>query len=293
MDREEIIGFGSAIGGHLVLAAVLIFGLFTVQNPPLKPAAIAVSLVGEEEVSTAPDAVSEAPAPSAEVQQSELESAPPPAPSPDIIVLERPVPQPVEKPVAKLTKREVPKIDPRATQKITQKTVQKPVQQTQQKQTKISKPAQSSSKAINPQKNPGFGSSFEDMINDTSKASKANGRGTATNAGTTATKTATQVKQAVNVSLKNEITPFFKRCAPSGVDVNLIYTSVTLNISATGTLVGTSNVSQRGVNESNQSQAALHRDCVLKALRAASPYQNLPADAHDVWKNWPMEFSTR
>jgi hypothetical protein len=42
---------------------------------------------------------------------------------------------------------------------------------------------------------------------------------------------------------------------------------------------------QVGVNDSNQPQAGPLKDCILQAVRAASPYEGLDSEYYDVWKN--------
>jgi hypothetical protein len=41
---------------------------------------------------------------------------------------------------------------------------------------------------------------------------------------------------------------------------------------------------QTGTNESNQPQAGPLKDCILQAVRAASPYNGLDPEYYDVWK---------
>jgi periplasmic protein TonB len=267
MDRAEKLGLGTAVGGHILLLGAMLLGLLFANKPMPKTAPITVSLVGEvAPISTAPDAIQEEPAPAAPAEQ-EAPADPPPAP--EVMQLEKPVERQVPTPLQ-------PTITKPQPLRVVQKTPVKPV----------AKPA--SGRGTTPAKAGSFSDSFERAING---ANKTGGQGKAV--GTPAAKTASQVRSAVTVSLRNEISPFFKRCAPSGIDVDQILTSVTLSIAANGGLISVGSVRQSGVNESNSPQASLHKDCVLKAVRAASPYQNLPADSYDVWKNWPMEFRTR
>jgi periplasmic protein TonB len=273
MDRAEKIGLGSAVGGHALLLAAFYLGLFSAAKELQNPAPIAVTLVGEiAPVSSAPDAISEEPAPS-----SAGEPADPP-PAPDVMQIERPTERPVPTPLQPAITKPLPA-------QVAQKTPVTPVTPTKT----VSRPTPAANGTGKVPAKPGsFSDSFEKTI---AGAGKVNGQGKAI--GTPAAKTASQVRSAVTVSLRNEISPFFKRCAPSGIDVDQILTSVTLSIGANGSLLSVGNIRQSGINESNAPQASLHKDCVLKAVRAASPYQNLPADSYDVWKNWPMEFKTR
>lgn len=278
MDRAEKLGLGTAVSGHVALLGAMFLGLLFTHKQAPKPEPITVSLVGEiAPVSTAPDAIQEEPAPAAAAQASAPADPPP---TPEIMQIERPVEMPIPTPVqADVTK-------PRPVS-VAQKTPVKAITPTKPVPKSASKPA-TAGRGTAPATPGSFSDSFERAING---ANKTGGQGKAV--GTPAAKTASQVRSAVTVSLRNEISPFFKRCAPSGIDVDQILTSVTLSIGPTGGLLSVGNVRQSGVNESNSPQAGLHKDCVLKAVRAASPFQNLPADNYDVWKNWPMEFRTR
>jgi periplasmic protein TonB len=274
MDRAEKIGLSSAIGGHALLLAAFYLGLLGAVKELQKPAPITVSLVGEvAPVSSAPDAIQEEPAPAAPAAQ---ESPADPPPSSEIMQVERPVERQVPNPLPTAISKPQPA-------KVAQKN---PTKQSAPAKT-LSRPA-TSGRGQTPGRPGSFSDSFEKSIAGVGKNS---GQGKAV--GTPAAKTASQIRSAVTVSLRNEISPYFKRCAPTGVDVDQILTSVTLNIAANGSLTGVSNIRQSGVNESNSPQAGLHKDCVIKAARAASPFQNLPADSYDLWKNWPMEFRTR
>ncbi len=274
MDRAEKIGLGSAIGGHVVLIGAFYLGLLGVAKELQKPEPISVSLVGEvAPVSSAPDAIQEEPAPAAPAAQ-DFPADPPPVPEAT----------PIEKPVERQVPRPLPVATPKPQPaKVAQKT---PAKQPAPAKA-ASKPATSGT-GRTPARPGSFSDSFEKSI---AGVGKTGGQGKAV--GTPAAKTAAQVRSAVTVSLRNEISPYFRRCAPTGVDVDQILTSVTLNISTSGALTGVSNIRQSGVNESNSPQAGLHKECVIKAARAASPFQNLPADSYDLWKNWPMEFRTR
>ena len=66
MDQTDKMGLGVAVGGHILLLGAMMLGLFMSTERLKKPEPIAVSLVGEvAEVSTAPDAIQEEPAPPA------------------------------------------------------------------------------------------------------------------------------------------------------------------------------------------------------------------------------------
>ncbi|MFY8076059.1 MAG: hypothetical protein ACOVNK_10260 [Sphingorhabdus lacus] len=265
MDRAEKLGLGAAVGGHVVLLGAMALGLMMSAEPVTKPEAISVSLVGEiADVSTAPDAIQEESAPPAPAEAEPAE--PPPSPA---MQIERPVEKPQAKPVPKPLPRETPPPAKVATKKVAVK----------QPPAKTSTAAAKSGKGTTPAKPGGLSKSFEDSIN---AIGKAPGAGKAV--GTPAAKTASEVRRSVSVSLASQIRSRVRACAPSGVEINKIETFVTLNLEPSGRLTSVRFDKQVGVNDSNQPQAAPLKDCILQAVRAASPFEGLDPEYHDVWK---------
>jgi protein TonB len=265
MDRTEILGFGAAVGGHALLLGVFALGLMASAKTAPKPESISVSLVGEiADVSSAPDAIQEESAPPAADETAPAE--PPPAPTP-VMKVEKPQPKPVPKPAK-------PETAPTVT-----KAAAKPVKTAAAAPPKTVKAPTVSGKGTTPAKPGGLSRSFEDSINNIGKAP---GAGKAV--GTPATKTATEVRRSVGVSIAGQIRGRVRACAPTGVDINKIETFVTLSLEPSGRLAAVRFDRQTGINESNQPQAGLLKDCILQAVRAASPYNGLDPEYHDVWK---------
>lgn len=287
MDREEQIGLGAAVGGHALLFIGMALGLFMAADRIVEPKPMAVTIVGEDAVSMAPDPVQEeasAPAP-APAEYTEPEPA-----EPEARPVVQPEPLPVPKPVVKET--------PRPVAKPVTKTVAKPVTKPVTKPTpapvkKATAPATQPRTAQKPATKAARGQAgLGDIVNAVGKdAQKKTGAGT--KSGTPATMTSTQVAAAVSVSLRGEIEPLFKRCAPSGVDVSELVTLVTLKIGKDKGLTDVVFNSQSGVNASNRPQAPLHKDCAIRAARAASPFKSLPDEGYAQWASWPMKFKTR
>jgi len=265
MDRAEKLGLGAAIGGHVVLLGAMALGLMMSNDRVKKPEAISVSLVGEiAEVSTAPDAIQEESAPPAPAEAEPAE--PPPSPA---MQIERPVEKPQAKPVAKPLTRDTPPPAKTAPKKVAVK----------QPPAKTNTAPAKSGKGTTPAKPGGLSKSFEDSIN---AIGKAPGAGKAV--GTPAAKSAAEVRRSVSVSLASQIRSRVRACAPSGVEINKIETFVTLNLEPSGRLTSVRFDKQVGVNDSNQPQAAPLKDCILQAVRAASPFEGLDPEYHDVWK---------
>jgi outer membrane biosynthesis protein TonB len=269
MDRAEILGFGAAVGGHAVLLGIFALGLMVSAKSASKQESIPVSLVGEiADVSSAPDAIQEESAPPASGETAPAE--PPPAPTP-VMKIEKPVEKPQTKPLPKPAK---PETAPTVT-----KAAAKPVKTAAATPPKTAKPATATGKGTTPAKPGGLSRSFEDSINNIGKAP---GAGKAV--GTPATKTAPEVRRSVGVSIAGQIRSRVRACAPSGVDINKIETFVTLSLDISGKLTSVRFDRQTGTNESNQPQAGPLKDCILQAVRAASPYNGLDPEYYDVWK---------
>lgn len=265
MDRAEILGFGAAVGGHALLLGLFALGLMASAQSAPKPQSISVSLVGEiADVSSAPDAIQEESAPPASGETAPAE--PPPAPTP-VMKIEKPQTKPVPKPVKAETAPAVAKA-----------TV-KPIKTAAAAPPKTTKATPASGKGTTPAKPGGLSRSFEDSINNIGKAP---GAGKA--AGTPATKTASEVRRSVGVSIAGQIRSRVRACAPTGIDINKIETFVTLSLDISGKLTSVRFDRQTGTNESNQPQAGPLKDCILQAVRAASPYDGLDPEYYDVWK---------
>ena len=263
MDRVEKVGLGAAIGGHVILLGAFGLGLLASADTIKKQESISVSLVGEiADVSTAPDAIQEESAPPAAGDTAPSE--PPPAPTP-VMQIEKPVAKPLQKPAKPDTAPPVAKL---AAKKEPVKNAATPP-----------KTAATSGKGATPAKPGGLSRSFEDSI---SNIGKAPGAGKAV--GTPAAKTATEVRRSVGISIAGQIRSRVRACAPSGIDINKIETFVTLSLEPSGKLTSVRFDKQVGVTDSNQPQAGPLKDCILQAVRAASPYDGLDPEYHDVWK---------
>jgi periplasmic protein TonB len=265
MDRAEKLGLGVAVGGHALLLSAFALGLLASAKTAPKQGSISVSLVGEiADVSTAPDAIQEDSAPPAPGDTAPAE--PPPAPTP-IMQIAKPAEKPQVKPVSKPVK-------PATAPPITKVAVKKePVKQPPAKAAAVS------GKGTTPAKPGGLSRSFLDSIDNIGKAP---GAGKAD--GTPAAKTAAEVRRSVGISIAGQIRSRVRACAPSGIDINKIETFVTLNLEPTGKLTSVRFDKQVGLNDSNQPQAGPLKDCILQAVRAASPYSGLDPEYYDVWK---------
>ena len=284
MDRAEKLGLGAAVGGHGLLLGAFALGLLAAADTAPKQEAISVSLVGEvADVSSAPDAIQEESAPPAPGDTAPAE--PPPAPT-AAMQIERPLEKPQAKPILQPAK---PNTAPPVTKVAAKK---EPVKQPPAKATpvktaaaaaRISKAAAASGKGTTPAKPGGLSRSFEDSI---SNIGKAPGAGKAV--GTPAAKSAAEVKRSVTALLGPQIQRRVEACSPTGIELNKIITTVTLNLDPSGRLVTVSYGGQTGITDSNRPQADPLKQCILQAVRAASPFSNLDPEYYDVWKTHAM-----
>ena len=103
-------------------------------------------------------------------------------------------------------------------------------------------------------------------------------------------KSAGQVRGEVNINLARQIKPFTRGCTPSGVDVKLIRTRVVFTIARNGKLTGITSARQSRINDNNRLQAEPLKNCILNAIKSASPYNGLDPDYFNVWKTHTMTF---
>lgn len=274
MDRAERIGLGTAIGGHALLLGAFALGAFFTADRITKPQPISVSLVGEvADVSTAPDPVLEEPAPAESVAE--------PAPA-------EPEPTPVMK-VEKVPDKPLPKAVDKPTPKPAPKPTPKPVEKKVAAQPKATPKQTAQPKQSAPKP---FSKSFEDAVRGVGSNPKPT-QGTSPKQGTVARKAGAEVRREVNARLGPQIQERVRRCAPTGLEVDQIITSVALELEPSGRLSNVTFKGQTGLTETNRPQAEPLRDCILRSIRAASPFSGLDPEYHDVWKNHAMRIKGR
>jgi periplasmic protein TonB len=262
MDQAEKVGLGAALGGHALLLALLLVGLFQAVRGPMgsdgggSGDGIEVEIISEGMA---------APEPAPALVEEMVEPAPEPEVLPDTVVDALPAPKPL----------------PKAQQKPV--TVKKTVVKQPVKQTKTGT---------------GRGGN-SDFLRDMDKKLGGAGGGTGTQTkkgpgeGTgegKSIKTAGQITKEVNAVLGPKILRYIRQCAPSGPDVNRIITSVTINLTAGGGISSLTGISQRGITDTNRPQALPMERCVTGAIRKAAPFTELDPKDYDGWKVHRMSF---
>ena len=268
MDQSEKVGLGAALGGHALLLALLVFGLVRAAVPTGSDGGgsgdgIAVEIVSEGAAAAAPE-----PAPSVVEEVEET-----PAPVDETVV----DPEPILNPVQKVQPKPVQPVKPKARSQPQPTPVQKTVKTTTGR---------------------GSGKSdFEKEMDKKMGGLGGGGTGNATQKGKgegsgkgESIKTAGQITKEVNAVLGPKILRFIRQCAPSGVDVNRIITTVTINLSPNGGIASLTGVSQRGITDNNRPQTQPMERCVTGAIRKAAPFTELNAKDYDGWKTHRMSF---
>jgi outer membrane biosynthesis protein TonB len=91
--------------------------------------------------------------------------------------------------------------------------------------------------------------------------------------------------------VRRQLKPHWR--SPTGADSELLRTVVEVRLARDGTIIGEPRViSQTGVNDSNRSQAALHKERAIRAIELAAPFQ-LPPEFYDAWKVIKPAFDKR
>jgi hypothetical protein len=258
MDRSERIGFGVSATGHLLLVAVLAFGLFHWSVPsPVAPPSMEVALTDKialdsraashEEVQTAQ---------AEELGASEPDAAPP----------EQAVKQPEPKPVATPDKAQDAKPDKA-----------KP-----KSKAELAKAMQDLAKA---DKTKPRASLLGDALKGLDAPAKSDSTSTAASGNAPLSP---EAARALRAEITRQLKPFWR--APTGVDADKLITVLTWRLNQDGSLAsGPTLVKQDGKTVSNFPQQQLHVEAAIRAVRAAAPFR-LPPDLYDSWK-YIKEFS--
>lgn len=270
LDQSEKVGLGAAVGGHVLLLALLVFGLFQAARPSGADGGgggdgIAVEIVSESTTAAVSD-------PAPEIVEEVIEVA---EPEPETVVEPDPVVKPVQKVQPKPDKLVKPQSKPQT--KPQTKPVQKPVQK--QTNTGTGKGGKSDFEREMEKKLGGLGGG------DGPNKKKDTGSGSGT--GPTAQQIA-EIRTKTSNTIAEEVKPFVPNCAPPTSDNSSLRVFVQLNIGPTANLISANVYKVEGITSANQAQVELMKACVLSSLRRASPY-NLKLDQYDTWRNHKVQ----
>lgn len=297
---EDVAGIGIAVVAHVALFTWLV--LSRPEEPPPPPPAISVTLQGpvaaeagspsrEEAAAAEAPTLSEDPAPPAEAAPAPPQPQAQPQPQPRQVQPSPPRPQPKAAPPQP---RAAPAPAPPRAQP---------------------RPAVQPPKAAAPRPSR-VGSDFlprpSRIGNDFLPASKGQANGTrrpggasrigndflpgaSAGKGKAQTPPGPAITPQVRSSLASEVARQLKPRwqAPSGLDVELLATTVEWDLNPDGSLSGAPRVTnQTGVNAANRSQADRHKEQALRAVRLAAPFR-LPPQFYVGWQHLRFTFDRK
>jgi outer membrane biosynthesis protein TonB len=99
-----------------------------------------------------------------------------------------------------------------------------------------------------------------------------------------------QVRASLGSEVRRQLKPHWK--APSGADVELLRTELSIALAPNGTVTRVEVVRTTGQNASNRPQVKLHQEQALRAVRLASPFR-LPPEYYEAWKELTTIFDKR
>lgn len=136
------------------------------------------------------------------------------------------------------------------------------------------KPAKPKPPTSQPQRRPGLSRDLVSGLSDTQIPQ--------TSTGTPARAVSAAVASSIGAEIRRQLKPHWK--SPSGADVELLRTTLIVRLKRDGSIDGSPTLdTQSGTNDSNRSQARLHVDQAIRAVRLAAPF-SLPAEYYDAWK---------
>ncbi|MEW4467617.1 hypothetical protein AB1K62_07290 [Parasphingorhabdus sp. JC815] len=98
--------------------------------------------------------------------------------------------------------------------------------------------------------------------------------------------TGEKASASVVASLQQELYRQIKRHwqPPTGADAELLRTKVTARLDRNGNIIGTPTATTTGVNASNRSQAGVHKERAIAAVKLAAPYTTFPEKYYSQWE---------
>lgn len=260
--NEEKIGFAAALVLHGALVAVLLMQAVR-SEVSVFPERMTVSLATEVGLEAAsPDPVAESRAAIAPTLADD------PAPTPEPAAAER-------------VERAAP--TPPPPQRIARTASTQPTRDRSRPDRTPSKPAATPAKAAEK----GGGSLIGDDFLE--------GRGSSTITDETrapAARFGSAERAALSSAITRQLRPHWT--APSGVDTELLVSTVSWDLNSDGTLNGRPRckTDPSSITTSNQQQAGLHCERAIRAVQLAAPF-NLPEQFYDRWKALEWQFDRR
>jgi outer membrane biosynthesis protein TonB len=278
LRHEDRIGLAAAIVLHGALAAVLL--MQTVRSEvSVFPERMTVSLVTEVGLeNAAPDPVSESRAAIAPTLAEQPAAPPPPQPArPERAERTPPAPQPQPTRAVRPT--------PAPTQPAPPRDRSRPdrTPAPAARSTPAPKPSSAPAKPATKTGGSRIGDDFLD------------GKGSSTTTNETRAPAAafgSAERAALSSAITRQLRPHWT--APSGLEAELLISTVSWDLNRDGTLRGTPRcrTDPGSITESNRPQASLHCERAIRAVQRAAPF-NLPDQFYDRWKALEWQFDRR
>lgn len=253
MEKAEKIGLGVAAAGHVALFGILSLNLLFMPDNIYKPKSIEVTIADEVGLeSSAPNLALIPPATSIAEELGD----------PDPTDMSRP--EPAELTTAPRIEPTRPQPSPAAEPKPKPKAEPKEKPKPQDKPATEAKPKPKGSR---------LGKDFLKGITDQSSLSR--------NQESTGEKASANVVASLQQELYRQIKRHWK--PPTGADAELLRTKVTARLDRKGNIVGTPTATTTGITASNRSQADVHKERAIAAVKLAAPFTTFPDKYYSEW----------
>jgi outer membrane biosynthesis protein TonB len=262
LRREERIALIVALALHAGLVAVLVWQ--PAAPPPPLPERMTVTLTDQlGPVSTSPEPQAD-PAPDSGPEPGEA----PPPPEPEPMASPEPAPRPSPVPVPKPALRPQPKPAPT-------KAAPKPT------------PTKAAAKPspTKPTTKPGA-SEFEKVFGP--GAPGATGKQPTKNPPAAAP--SSQLVSSWSSSIGARVRGPWNACAVSGLDAEKLRVTVQFTLDRFGEVATMAEPVVTGMTEGNRPQVARFKECAVRAINTAAPFDYLPREYYDVWKSRRLVF---
>lgn len=257
LRKDEGLALFAALLAHGALFAWLAWQ--KPPPPPPLPDRMTVTLADDlGAVSTSPEPAAD-PAPDAAPMLGETEPMPEPQPAP-------PPPKAEAKPLPKPAAKAVPAPKPSP---------------------KLSTPTKAAPKAPpkTPPKNAG-GSRLDDAFRSAPRGATGKDQTKIAPAAAPSTQQQSAWVSAIGARVRGP----WNACAVRGLDADQLRVTVRFSLDRFGEVKTMDEPAVTGITEGNRPQVARFKECAVRAIRTAAPFDNLPAEFYDYWKLRKLTF---
>jgi hypothetical protein len=91
-------------------------------------------------------------------------------------------------------------------------------------------------------------------------------------------------------SIKAKVQRPWDICAPRGLDAEKLRITLHFTLDRFGGIATMEDPIVTGITESNQPQVSVYKNCAVRAIRVAAPFDNLPPEFYQAWKPRKLNF---